>query len=75
MKKLFHLEAMYNLADVEPYDRNALQMYKNDFTSFVAQCKKCVDKSQDLKFNNHPGSMIKLSQHEPSHDTIIEKIK
>ncbi len=37
--------------------------------------KKCVDTSQDLKYNNHPGSMIKFSKHEPSHDKILEKIK
>jgi hypothetical protein len=32
IKKMFHLESLFNLTDVEPFDRNALQMYKNDFT-------------------------------------------
>lgn len=31
--------------------------------------------SQDRKFNNHPGSILKLTQHEPSHDKILQKVK
>jgi hypothetical protein len=38
-------------------------------------CKKSVEQSQDLKYSNHPGSLLKLSKHEPAHDKIIEKIK
>ena len=76
IKKLFHLETMYNLAsETDAYDRNALQTYKNDFTQYIQICKKCVEQSQDLKYTNHPGSMIKLTKHEPVHDKIIEKIK
>jgi hypothetical protein len=36
IKKLFHLETMYNLAsETDAYDRNALQTYKNDFTQYI----------------------------------------
>ena len=38
-------------------------------------CKLSVEQSQDRKFNNHPSSLIKLSEHEPAHDRILKKIK
>ena len=34
----------------------------------------CVEKSQSSQYNNHPSSMIKLAEHIPAHDRIIEKI-
>ncbi len=67
---------MFNLPDSEqPSDRSALQMYKNDFSEYIKMCKICVEKSQDQKFNNHPGSLIKLSPYNPTHDKIMEKIR
>jgi hypothetical protein len=68
---------MYSLASVEmePTNKEAHNLYKNDFNEYVKICKACVDKSQDLKLNNHPSSMLKFTHYTPAHDKIIDKIK
>ena len=48
IKKLFHVEAMYNLgpdSGVESYNKDALNMYQKDFSKYVRLCKQCVEKS------------------------------
>ena len=61
IKKLFHVEAMYNIGSdsgVEPLNKEVLNMYHKDFSQYVRLCKQCVDKSQDLQHNNHPQSLL-----------------
>ena len=54
IKKLFHVESMFNLTHVEPLCKEALESYRNSFSDFLRMCKLSVDQSQDRKFNNHP---------------------
>ena len=78
IKKLFHVETMFNIAPeqgVEVSNKDMLTMYQKDFSQYIKLCKQCVDKSLDLKFNNHPSSMLKLSEHTPMHDKIVDQIK
>jgi hypothetical protein len=78
IKKMFHIEQMFSLPYEDlasPLNREAHQMYLNDFSGFIQQAKSSVDKSISQQYNNPPSSMIKLTQHVPAHDRIIDKIK
>ena len=68
---------MFDLSgtDIEPSNTDALELYLQNFAEYANKCKQCVAKSLDLKFNNHPSSLLKFSQYLPAHDTIIDKIK
>lgn len=63
IKKLFHLESMYSLKDkeMEPSNKEALSQYKDNFMDFVKVAKDCVQKSQDNKYSNPSGSLLKFS--------------
>ena len=75
IKKLFHVESMFNLTQTEPLCKVALESYRSSFPEFLRMCKLSVDQSQDRKFNNHPSILLKLSEHEPAHDRVLAKIK
>eukprot|EP00347_Sterkiella_histriomuscorum_P005185 403357569 len=77
IKKLFHLEQMFNLQDTDvlPSNKDAFNNFNHNFKEFVEKSKECVQRSQDNKFKNPAMSMLQFSQYLPVHDQIVEQIK
>jgi hypothetical protein len=66
---------MYKLADKASefiVNKDAHNMYINDFTGFVKECKKYTQKSFDDRFKNQANSILKFSEYLPLHDKILD---
>ena len=77
MKKIFHLEDCYNLKSFEEANnRQALELYINNFPYFVAKCQECVELSITEKFTkNENMAAFPFSEPTDLHQNILDKIK
>lgn len=77
IKKIFHIEEYYSLGgeSENAWNREALNLYTNNFQRFVDRCTDCVVKSIKEKFSyNENAVSFRMSEPNQISETIVNKI-